>query len=183
MYTDLASIFERAGRIKGKKGSITQLPIISMPDDDITHPVPDLTGYITEGQIVLSRDLHRKSVYPPIDVLPSLSRLMPGGIGKEKTREDHGAVSDQMYAAYARGRRLESLVAVIGEEGLTPTDRLYLDFAARFEREFVGQGAAAGRTITETLDLAWGLLSRFPDDELKRIDPALIAAHARRERT
>lgn len=183
MYTDLASIFERAGRIKGQKGSITQLPIISMPDDDITHPVPDLTGYITEGQIVLSRDLHRKSVYPPIDVLPSLSRLMPGGIGKEKTREDHGAVSDQMYAAYARGRRLESLVAVIGEEGLTPTDRLYLDFAARFEREFVGQGAAAGRTITETLDLAWGLLSRFPDDELKRIDPALIAAHARRERT
>jgi len=180
MYTDLASIFERAGRIRGKKGSITQLPIISMPDDDITHPVPDLTGYITEGQIVLSRDLHRKSVYPPIDVLPSLSRLMPGGIGKGKTREDHGAVSDQLYAAYARGRRLESLVAVIGEEGLTPVDRLYLDFATRFEREFVGQGADAGRAITESLDRAWGLLSRFPDDELKRIDPALIAAHARR---
>lgn len=180
MYTDLASIFERAGRIKGKKGSITQLPIISMPDDDITHPVPDLTGYITEGQIVLSRDLHRKGVYPPIDVLPSLSRLMPGGIGKGKTREDHGAVSDQLYASYARGRRLESLVAVIGEEGLTPADRLYLDFATRFERGFVGQGEKTGRGIDETLDQAWGLLSRFPDEELRRIDPALIAAHARR---
>ncbi|TAJ45577.1 V-type ATP synthase subunit B [Methanofollis fontis] len=181
MYTDLASIFERAGRIRGQKGSITQLPIISMPDDDITHPVPDLTGYITEGQIVLSRDLHRKGVYPPIDVLPSLSRLMPGGIGAGKTREDHGAVSDQLYAAYARGRRLESLIAVIGEEGLTPIDRLYMQFAERFENEFVGQGAAGGRGITAGLDLAWDLLSAFPDEELRRIDPALIAVHARRE--
>ncbi|WAI01657.1 V-type ATP synthase subunit B [Methanogenium organophilum] len=173
MYTDLASIFERAGRIYGRQGSITQLPIISMPDDDITHPVPDLTGYITEGQIVLSRDLYRKGIYPPIDVLPSLSRLMSGGIGEEKTREDHGAVSDQLYAAYAKGRRLESLVAVIGEEGLSDTDRRYLTFAERFEREFIGQGRVRGRTITESLDIAWNLLNPFPVEELNRIPTVL----------
>lgn len=174
MYTDLASIFERAGRIHGRKGSITQLPIISMPDDDITHPVPDLTGYITEGQIVLSRDLYRKGVYPPIDVLPCLSRLMAGGIGEEKTREDHGAVSDQLYAAYAKGRRLESLVTVIGDEGLSEADRRYLSFAGRFEQEFIGQGRAGGRTITETLDAAWDLLRIFPEEELNRIPTTLI---------
>ncbi|MBT8507927.1 ATP synthase subunit B [Methanomicrobiaceae archaeon CYW5] len=174
MYTDLASIFERAGRIHGRTGSITQLPIISMPDDDITHPVPDLTGYITEGQIVLSRDLHRKGIYPPIDVLPSLSRLMSGGIGAGKTREDHGSVSDQLYAAYAKGRRLESLVTVIGEEGLSEADRRYLTFAERFEEEFVGQGIARGRTIRESLDAAWDLFRLFPPEELNRIDPALI---------
>jgi len=181
MYTDLASIFERAGRIHGRKGSITQLPIISMPDDDITHPVPDLTGYITEGQIVLSRDLHRKGIYPPIDVLPSLSRLMSGGIGEGKTREDHGGVSDQLYAAYAKGRRLESLVTVIGEEGLSDADRRYLGFATRFEEEFTGQGPAGGRTVTETLDAAWDLLRIFPREELNRIDTALIEKYHRGE--
>jgi V/A-type H+-transporting ATPase subunit B len=174
MYTDLASIFERAGRIDGRKGSITQLPIISMPDDDITHPVPDLTGYITEGQIVLSRDLHRKGIYPPIDVLPSLSRLMAGGIGAGKTREDHSAVSDQLYAAYAKGRRLESLVTVIGDEGLSEADRRYLTFATRFEREFVGQGRVGGRTVTESIDAAWDLLRLFPEEELNRIPTTLI---------
>lgn len=182
MYTDLASIFERAGRIRGRKGSITLLPIISMPDDDITHPVPDLTGYITEGQIVLSRELHRKGVYPPVDVLPSLSRLMSGGIGKGKTREDHRAVSDQMYSAYAKGRRLESLVTVIGDEGLSEADRRYLTFAKRFEHKFVGQGRAGGRTIIESLDAAWDLLCIFPDEELNRIPTALIDIYRRGER-
>ncbi len=177
MYTDLASIFERAGRIYGRDGSITQLPIISMPDDDITHPVPDLTGYITEGQIVLSRDLHRRGIYPPIDVLPSLSRLMAGGIGENKTRKDHGAVSDQLYAAYAKGRRLESLVTVIGDEGLSESDRRYLTFATRFEREYIGQGRAGGRTITESLDAAWDLLSLFPEEELNRIPTDLIETY------
>ena len=177
MYTDLASIFERAGRIHGREGSITQLPIISMPDDDITHPVPDLAGYITEGQIVLSRDLYRKGIYPPIDVLPSLSRLMAGGIGEGKTREDHAAVSDQLYAAYAKGRRLESLVTVIGDEGLTESDRRYLTFATRFEREFIGQGRAGGRTVAETLDAAWVLLRLFPEEELNRIPTTLIETY------
>lgn len=177
MYTDLASIFERAGRIHGRKGSITQLPVISMPDDDITHPVPDLTGYITEGQIVLSRDLHRLGIYPPIDVLPSLSRLMAGGIGEEKTREDHAAVSDQLYAAYAKGRRLESLVTVIGEEGLSDADRRYLAFTERFQRTFIGQGRAGGRSVTDTLDTAWDLLRLFPAEELTRIPTELIGRY------
>ncbi len=182
MYTDLASIFERAGRIYGRKGSITQLPIISMPDDDITHPVPDLTGYITEGQIVLSRDLYRKGIYPPIDVLPSLSRLMAGGIGEGKTREDHRAVSDQLYAAYAKGRRLESLVTVIGDEGLSESDRRYLTFSTRFEHEFIGQGRAGGRTIADSLDTAWDLLRLFPDEELNRIPTNLIETYRGGER-
>ncbi|EHQ36056.1 V-type ATP synthase beta chain [Methanoplanus limicola DSM 2279] len=169
MYTDLASIYERAGRIKGKKGSITQLPILTMPDDDITHPVPDLTGYITEGQIVLSRELHRKGIYPPVDVLPCLSRLMKGGIGEGKTRGDHSSVNNQLYASYARGRRIQNLVAVIGDESLSPADRLYLTFADRFEDEFVRQRHNEGRSIEETLSLAWKLLSIFPKEELKRI--------------
>ncbi|MBP2133323.1 V/A-type H+-transporting ATPase subunit B [Methanomicrobium sp. W14] len=174
MYTDLASIYERAGRIKGKKGSITQLPILTMPDDDITHPVPDLTGYITEGQIVLSRDLHRKGIYPPIDVLPCLSRLMKGGIGEGKTRGDHADVTNQLYAAYARGRKLQSLVAVIGDESLSPSDRLYLSFADTFEKEFVSQNKNEGRSIEETLSLSWRLLSKFPKEGLKRIDEKYI---------
>jgi V/A-type H+-transporting ATPase subunit B len=169
MYTDLASIYERAGRIKGKKGSITQLPVLTMPDDDITHPVPDLTGYITEGQIVLSRELHRKGIYPPVDVLPCLSRLMKGGIGEGKTRGDHSSVNNQLYASYARGRRIQNLVAVIGDESLSPADRLYLTFADRFEDEFVRQRHNEGRSIEETLFLAWKLLSIFPKEELKRI--------------
>jgi len=174
MYTDLASLYERAGRVKGRPGSITQLPILSMPDDDITHPVPDLTGYITEGQIVLSRELHRKGIYPPIDVLPCLSRLMQGGIGEGRTRADHANVSSQLYAAYARGRRLAGLVAVIGDEGLTDVDRLYLTFLDRFEHEFVGQKRDEGRSFDETLDRAWEILSIFPKEELKRIDPKYI---------
>ncbi len=174
MYTDLASIYERAGRIKGKPGSITQMPILTMPDDDITHPIPDLTGYITEGQIVLSRDLYRKGVYPPIDVLPCLSRLMQGGIGEGRTREDHPDVNNQLYSAYARGQKLESLRAVVGEEGLSETDKKYLEFSDRFEMEFINQDVNRGRTIEETLDLAWVLLSMLPVSELKRIDPDLI---------
>lgn len=169
MYTDLATIYERAGRVRGKKGSITQVPILTMPDDDITHPIPDLTGYITEGQIVLSRELHRKGIYPPIDVLPSLSRLMKDGIGKGMTREDHPQLSQQLYAAYAEGRSLRDLVAVVGEEALSETDRKYLKFADRFEREFVAQRYDEDRSIFETLDLGWELLAELPESELKRV--------------
>jgi V/A-type H+/Na+-transporting ATPase subunit B len=168
MYTDLSTIYERAGRIKGRKGSVTQLPILSMPDDDITHPIPDLTGYITEGQIVLSRHLHRRGVFPPIDVLPCLSRLMNLGIGEGKTREDHRAVANQLYAAYAQGRDLRRLVAIVGEEALSDTDRRYLRFADDFEKQIVGQGDE-GRTIEQTLDLSWELLAGLPMSELKRV--------------
>lgn len=168
MYTDLSMIYERAGRIRGRKGSVTQLPILSMPDDDITHPIPDLTGYITEGQIVLSRHLHRRGIYPPIDVLPCLSRLMNLGIGEGKTREDHRAVANQLYAAYAQGRDLRKLVAIVGEEALSDTDRRYLRFADDFESRIVGQGQE-GRTIEETLDISWDLMSGLPMSELKRV--------------
>ncbi|MBN2823260.1 MAG: V-type ATP synthase subunit B [Coriobacteriia bacterium] len=168
MYTDLSTIYERAGRIKGRKGSVTQLPILSMPDDDITHPIPDLTGYITEGQIVLSRHLHRRGVYPPIDVLPCLSRLMNLGIGEGKTREDHRAVANQMYAAYAQGRDLRRLVAIVGEEALSDTDRRYLHFADAFEKHIIGQGDT-GRTIEETLSISWEIMSELPMAELKRV--------------
>jgi V/A-type H+-transporting ATPase subunit B len=170
MYTDLASIYERAGRIKDRKGSLTQMPIISMPDDDITHPIPDLTGYITEGQFVLSRDLHRKDIYAPVDVLPSLSRLMKKGIGEGKTRKDHADVSNQLYAAYAKGRELRDLVAVIGKESLSEIDAKYLEFAERYENEFINQSYEDDRSIEETLKLAWKLLSTLPKEELKRID-------------
>jgi len=174
MYTDLASNYERAGRIIGKRGSITQMPILSMPDDDITHPVPDLTGYITEGQFVLSRELHRKGIYPPVDVLPSLSRLMNEGIGEGRTRADHLGVSDQCYSAYAEGRDVRSLVAVVGEEALSERDRLNLKFAEVFEERFVTQGVDENRTIEQTLDLGWELLSMFPEGELKRIDEKYV---------
>jgi V/A-type H+-transporting ATPase subunit B len=170
MYTDLASSYERAGRIAGRKGSITQMPILSMPDDDITHPIPDLTGYITEGQFVLSRDLHRRGIYPPVDVLPSLSRLMNQGIGENRTREDHSGVSDQCYAAYAEGRDVRNLVAVVGEEALTERDRRFLKFADAFEKEFVVQDRDENRSIEETLDLGWRLLTILEEGELKRID-------------
>jgi len=168
MYTDLASIYERAGRIKGKSGSITQVPILTMPDDDITHPVPDLTGYITEGQIVLSRDLFRRGIDPPVDVLPCLSRLMNLGIGPGKTREDHRNVADQLYASYAYGRDLRRLVAIVGEEALTDLDRKYLKFADNFERSFISQGSSE-RGIADTLDLGWELFASLPEEELKRI--------------
>jgi len=174
MYTDLSTIYERAGRITGKKGSITQMPILSMPDDDITHPVPDLTGYITEGQFVLSRELHRKGVYPPVDVLPSLSRLMNEGIGEGRTRADHLGVSDQCYSAYAEGRDVRSLVAVVGEEALSERDRLNLKFAEIFEEQFVTQGADENRTIEQTLSLGWELLGVLPEGELKRIDEKYV---------
>jgi V/A-type H+-transporting ATPase subunit B len=168
MYTDLATIYERAGRIKGRPGSVTQLPILTMPDDDITHPIPDLTGYITEGQIVLSRELHRKGIYPPIDVLPSLSRLMNLGIGSGKTREDHRGLADQLYACYAQGRDLRRLEAIVGEEGLLESDRRLRRFADAFEREFVGQGPG-GRSLEETLEAGWKLLRLLPKDQLTRI--------------
>ncbi|RLE88772.1 MAG: V-type ATP synthase subunit B, partial [Thermoprotei archaeon] len=173
-YTDLASIYERAGRIHGRKGSITQMPILTMPGDDITHPIPDLTGYITEGQIILDRGLFRRGIYPPIDVLPSLSRLMKEGIGKGRTREDHREVSDCLYYAYSEGKRVRDLVAVIGEAALTDLDRLYLKFADRFEREFVNQGVYEERSFEETLDKGWELLSMLPESELKRADPETI---------
>jgi V/A-type H+-transporting ATPase subunit B len=174
MYTDLATIYERAGRVLGKSGSITQMPILTMPDDDITHPIPDLTGYITEGQFVLSREIHRKGIAPPVDVLPSLSRLMKGGIGEGSTREDHANVSDQLYSAYAEGRDLRDLVAVVGEEALTEKDRKYLEFADRFEKEFVNQGSDEDRTIERTLEIGWNLLSILPERELKRIKDEFI---------
>ena len=174
MYTDLATIYERAGRLHGTKGSITQMPILTMPGDDRTHPVPDLTGYITEGQLMVDRSLYRKGIYPPIDPAPSLSRLMKEGIGKGKTREDHREVSDQLYYAFAEGRSFRDLVAVVGEEALSARDKLYLQFADEFERKFINQGLYENRDIDTTLDLGWNLLSVLPETELKRIDPATI---------
>lgn len=168
MYTDLATLYERAGRVKGKKGSITQLIILTMPDDDITHPIPDLTGYITEGQIVLSRQLHRRGIYPPIDVLPSLSRLMNLGIGEGKTRSDHRNLADQLYSFYAQGRDLRRLVSIIGEEALSETDRKFLKFADDFESIYIGQ-KDENRTIEKTIEIGWELLSMLPKEELKRI--------------
>ncbi|MGC2289384.1 MAG: V-type ATP synthase subunit B [Thermoplasmata archaeon] len=177
MYTDLATIYERAGKIHGRKGSITQLPILTMPADDITHPIADLTGYITEGQTVASRELQRRGVYPPIDVALSLSRLMNQGIGPGQTREDHRGLSDQLFASYAIGRDQRALSAIVGEDSLSVTDRLYLKFADRFEQEFVNQRPDEDRTIVETLDLGWKILSDFPDSELKRIKPEFIAKY------
>ncbi|HIQ50189.1 MAG TPA: ATP synthase subunit B [Nanoarchaeota archaeon] len=181
MYTDLATIYERAGRIKGKKGSITQIPILTMPGDDITHPIPDLTGYITEGQIVLSRELHRKGIYPPIDVLPSLSRLMNAGIGKGKTREDHKQVADQLYALYAEGRELRGLAAIVGEEALSEREKLILKFADEFEKRFIQQGINENRSIEDTLEIAWELLSMLPEEELTRISPELKQKYYKRK--
>jgi len=182
MYTDLSTIYERAGVIRGRKGTVTQFSILSMPGDDITHPIPDLTGYITEGQIVVSRELHRKGIYPPIDVLPSLSRLMNAGIGKEKTREDHRGVADQLYAAYAEGRDLRSLSAVVGEEALTEVDKQYLKIADDFEKRFVSQGRYENRDIHATLDLGWDLLSALPETELKRVKRDYIDKYGRKFR-
>ncbi len=181
LYTDLAMSYERAGRIIGKKGTITQIPILSMPGDDITHPIPDLTGYITEGQIVVTRQLHRKGIYPPIDVLPCLSRLMNQGIGEGRTREDHSSVSNQLYAAYAEGRDLRDLVAVVGEEALTERDKKFLEFAERFEDEFINQGMDEDRTIEDTLSIGWELLSILPERELKRIDPEYIEKYRKKK--
>ncbi len=181
MYTDLATIYERAGRVKGKKGTLTQLPILTMPGDDKTHPIPDLTGYITEGQIVLSRELHRKGIYPCIDPLPSLSRLMNLGIGKEKTREDHKEVSDQLYAAYANAKDLRALAAVVGEDALTEVDKKYLHFGDEFEKRFIKQGKKENRSIEQTLNLAWDLLSLLPEQELKRIRRQFIEKYLKKQ--
>ena len=169
LYTDLASLYERAGRIRGKEGSVTQIPILTMPEDDKTHPIPDLTGYITEGQIILSRDLYRKGIQPPIDVLPSLSRLKDKGIGAGKTREDHAPTMNQLFAAYSRGKEAKELAVILGEAALSEMDRLYAKFADEFEKQYVSQGYDTNRSIEETLDLGWKLLSLLPRSELKRI--------------
>jgi V/A-type H+-transporting ATPase subunit B len=174
MYTDLAQLSERAGRIEGRDGSVTQIPILTMPGDDETHPIPDLTGYITEGQGMMDRDLHSQGYEPPVNVLPSLSRLMDDGIGEGLTRGDHADVKDQMFAAYAEGEDLRDLVNIVGREALSERDNRYLDFADRFETEFIDQGFETNRDIDETLDLAWKLLSMFPKTELNRIDEEAI---------
>ena len=174
MYTDLATLYERAGIIRGKKGSITQMPILTMPDDDITHPIADLTSYITEGQIILDRGMFKRGIYPPIDPLPCLSRLMDKGIGAGKTREDHKQLSDQLYYACAEGKIVQGTAMVSGEKALTNTDRLYLKFMERFEKEFITQGFNENRDIEETLNIGWTLLSILPEAELTRIDPAVI---------
>jgi len=174
LYTDLATMYERAGRRIGKPGSITMIPILTMPEDDKTHPIPDLTGYITEGQIILSRDLDRKGIMPPVDVLPSLSRLKNKGIGPGRTREDHAGNMDQLFAAYSRGKDAKELATILGESALSPVDRLYAKFADEFEKEYVSQGYEENRSIEETLDLGWKLLSIFPTTELKRIKQEYI---------
>lgn len=174
LYTDLASLYERAGKIRGKEGSITQIPILTMPEDDKTHPIPDLTGYITEGQIILSRELYKKGFNPPIDVLPSLSRLKDKGIGKGKTREDHADTMNQLFAAYARGKEAKELSAILGDAALTDVDKKYAKFAEEFERRYISQGFDCNRSIEETLDLGWELLAILPKSELKRIKDAYI---------
>ncbi|MEG1773873.1 MAG: V-type ATP synthase subunit B [Oscillospiraceae bacterium] len=174
LYTDLATMYERAGRLLGKEGSITMIPILSMPEDDKTHPIPDLTGYITEGQIIISRELYRKGLTPPIDVLPSLSRLKDKGVGAGKTREDHANTMNQLFAAYSRGKDAKELMTILGESALTETDLLYAKFADEFEKRYVSQGYETNRTIEETLDLGWELLSILPVGELKRIKPEYI---------
>lgn len=174
MYTDLATLYERAGRLKGNQGSITLIPILTMPEDDKTHPIPDLTGYITEGQIILSRELYRKGVTPPIDVLPSLSRLKDKGIGEGKTRKDHAATMNQLFAAYSRGKDAKELMVILGEAALTEIDKKYAEFADRFESEYVSQGYTTDRSIEETLNIGWKLLSILPRSELKRINDATL---------
>ena len=174
MYTDLAQMYERAGRQKGRKGSITMIPILSMPEDDKTHPIPDLTGYITEGQVILSRELHRKGITPPVDVLPSLSRLKDKGIGEGKTRKDHAATMNQLFAAYARGKDAKELMVILGEAALTETDLIYARFADEFEKRYVSQGYKTDRSIEETLEIGWELLRILPRSELKRINEALL---------
>jgi V/A-type H+-transporting ATPase subunit B len=181
LYTDLATLYERAGRKRGLEGSITLIPILSMPEDDKTHPIPDLTGYITEGQIILNRELHKKGITPPIDVLPSLSRLKDKGIGKGKTREDHANTMNQLFAAYARGKEAKELAVILGDAALTDTDKLYAKFADNFEAEYVSQGFETERTIIETLELGWKLLSILPVGELKRIKQEFIDKYLKKE--
>lgn len=179
LYSDLAEIYERSGRIRDRHGSVTMVPVVSMPSDDITHPIPDLTGYITEGQIVLSRELHNKGIYPPVDIAPSLSRLMKDGIGKDDTREDHPRVANQLYALYAKAQETRNLASIIGAEELSARDQRYLEFASEFDRLFVGQSEDANRSIIETLNLAWELLSRFPREALTRVSETDLAHYHR----
>ncbi len=174
LYTDLATMYERAGRKLGCGGSITMIPILTMPEDDKTHPIPDLTGYITEGQIILSREMYRKGYLPPVDVLPSLSRLKDKGIGAGKTREDHAGVMNQLFSSYARGSDAKELMVVLGEAALTPIDRLYANFADEFEKQYINQGFYENRSIEETLDIGWTLLKILPRSEMKRIKPAML---------
>uniref|UniRef100_A0A8C6KR36 Vacuolar proton pump subunit B n=1 Tax=Nothobranchius furzeri TaxID=105023 RepID=A0A8C6KR36_NOTFU len=181
MYTDLATIYERAGRVEGRSGSITQIPILTMPNDDITHPIPDLTGYITEGQIYVDRQLHNRQIYPPINVLPSLSRLMKSAIGEGMTRRDHSDVSNQLYACYAIGKDVQAMKAVVGEEALTADDLLYLEFLTKFEKNFISQGAYENRSVFETLDIGWQLMRIFPKEMLKRIPQNTLADFYPRE--
>ena len=179
LYTDLATMYERAGRIIGKKGSITQIPILTMPEDDKTHPIPDLTGYITEGQIILSRELYKKNIAPPIDVLPSLSRLKQKGIGAGKTREDHSDNMNQLFSAYAQGKDAKELAAVLGDAALTPTDRLYAAFAQEFEKVYLDQGFDKNRSIEETLEIGWDLLAMLPESEMKRVRDEFLEKYYR----
>ena len=174
LYSELATLYERAGIVRGGTGSVTQIPILTMPNDDITHPIPDLTGYITEGQIVLERQLHGQAIYPPINVLPSLSRLMKDGIGEGYTREDHQDVANQLFSCYAKVGDARALASVIGEDELSPLDKKYLEFGNAFEQQFVGQGPDENRSIQETLDLGWKLLGMIPRDELDRIDTKIL---------
>ena len=174
LYSELATLYERAGIVQGVDGSVTQLPILTMPNDDITHPIPDLTGYITEGQIVLERGLHGQSIYPPINILPSLSRLMKDGIGAGFTREDHQDLANQLFSAYAKVGDARNLASVIGEDELTPIDKKYLEFGTEFENRYIGQGINENRTIEETLDLGWELLGRLPKEELDRVDTKIL---------
>jgi len=183
LYSDLAEIYERAGRIKNRAGSITMVPVVTMPSDDITHPIPDLTGYITEGQIVLSRELHNQGIYPPVHVPPSLSRLMKDGIGKDYTREDHGHVTNQLYAAYTKALDVRNLASIIGAEELSESDQNYLKFADGFEKQFIGQGETTDRTIHNTLDLAWELLSILPKEALTRVSEAELEKYYHAEIT
>jgi V/A-type H+-transporting ATPase subunit B len=177
MYSDLASLYERAGMLKDREGSITQIPILTMPNDDITHPIPDLTGYITEGQVVLDRSLHQKGIYPPILVLPSLSRLMKDGIGKGYTREDHPQLANQLFASYARVQEVKALASVIGEDELTAIDKKYMAFGNAFESQFVAQKFDENRFIEATLDIGWSLLGLLPKEELTRLDDEIIKTH------
>ncbi len=182
MYTDLATIYERAGRIRGRNGSITQIPILTMPVDDITHPIPDLTGYITEGQLVMSRDMNRADIYPPIDVLPSLSRLMNQGIGEGRTREDHRGLADQLYSSYAQGKDSRALSAIVGDEALSEIDRKFLRIASIFEGKFVNQAFDEDRSIEQTLNMGWSVLDELSESEIKRVRPEFIAKYRNRQK-
>ena len=181
LYTDFSTIYERAGRVKGRKGSITQIPILTMPDDDKTHPIPDLTGYITEGQFIVSRELHTKGIFPPVDVQGSLSRLWSAGVGEGKTRDDHSSLKDQLFASYAQGREVRELAVVLGESSLDETDKAHLRFADAYEKDFINQGEEVERTAVESLDIGWELLRLLPRESLKRVKPELIEKHLGKE--